>query len=78
MAKDRLLMLRSELDKLECAHPDHSPEACSNNRVLSSSCHPGLPTWAVYDRNTGVLTIICAKCLTPIVAVPVADVPAGV
>lgn len=29
---------------------------------LHSNCHPQAPTWAVYQKDTGVVIITCAIC----------------
>jgi hypothetical protein len=50
---------RKELESLGC-----DCDECQESEIafLHSHCHPDAPTWAVYNRRSGVLRIDCAQC----------------
>lgn len=45
---------------MNCGGSEHGDDI-----YLHSRCHPAEPTWAIF-RQGGLLTLICAKCETPI------------
>jgi hypothetical protein len=49
-----------------CGH-DHSV------LYLHSGCHPQTPTWAVYEKASGVLTIRCARCRKVVAQLKIAE-----
>lgn len=40
---------------------------------ITSSCHYGAPVIAGYQEETGMVKLVCAICLSPVVAVVVSD-----
>ena len=62
-------MTRQRIDALTCdgCGEDHNHE----EMFFHSRCHPGAPTWAVYED--GVVVIKCADCDEVVVAIKVAD-----
>ena len=65
------VLTRHQLDVAECGNPncDHSDH---RHLVLHSQCHPEMPTWARYDKVTGILTLTCAVCDKPVSGLKIA------
>lgn len=63
------MLTKADLDGLQCSNL-----ACSEYHgglYLHSRCHPGVPTWAVYEA--GKLRIECSECGATVTTVLVAD-----
>lgn len=63
-------IFREDLAAMETCCSD--PTCPGLSVVLSSRCHTGAPTFAVFRKTTGVLELLCCVCETPVATVAVA------
>jgi hypothetical protein len=64
------ILTRNSLANMGCSNPD-----CTDDHsvlVFKQNCHPHEGLEARYEKATGLLTISCCVCETPLAAVPVA------
>lgn len=65
-------LFREDMDRQQCSDPSCTHQHDSE-LVLHSMCHTNAPTWAVYDRSVGTLTVICSVCERPVVGLVIAS-----
>jgi hypothetical protein len=66
-------LTRRALDAQRCLHDGHSAEDCDNEHLfLHAGCHPGLPTWAMYDKEQGTVVVTCSLCDSLVVELAIA------
>lgn len=66
-------LTRATLDRMGCQHRHHAGDEPCVELYLHSRCHPDLPTWAVYNKATGVLTVECASCKATVARLRIAE-----
>lgn len=56
---------RQDFDAFECSKP-----GCNCTTVeLTGKCHPEAPVFAVYEKQTGILSLYCVECQKLAVAI---------
>ena len=65
-------LTRQALDQSVCATPD-----CTHRThrllFLHGHCHPDAPVQACYDKASGLLRVLCARCQATIVDIVVGE-----
>ena len=68
----RAPLTQETLNRLQCQAPgcDHSDH--SGEFYLHAACHPRAGLAVVYNRNTGVIGVVCRKCQKSVAEIAVA------
>jgi len=69
------MMYREDLDAHTCDVPGCTSDHDHTPLYFRSRCHPGAGTWAVYEKETVSLRIICLRCDRMVAEVAVASRP---
>lgn len=68
-----IILTRSELDTMQCQHPDCTHESHDTIFFFHSRCHIKADCEVSYDNSTGLLKIDCGECKKNIVFIEVAE-----
>lgn len=62
-------LTRDVLQNAKCENP-----GCTEDHplALNARCHPGVPLFAWFHKDDGILLLVCAECGEPVAAVQVA------
>jgi hypothetical protein len=66
-----MALSRKQLDAMGCGTPN-----CGHDHTvlfIHGACHPSAGSRASYNKQTGLLTMICRQCKKPVAEVKVAD-----